>query len=70
MDAIAMLRQEVREGVISADRVVDLVASQQRQLQATQQQLQATQQQLQVAKERIEELERKVGGAPTTKLDE
>jgi transposase len=64
MDAIETLRQEVREGRISVDRLVDVIASQQRQLQATQQQLQA-------AKERIEELEKRVGGPPpTAKLDE
>jgi transposase len=63
MDAIETLRQEVHEGRISADRLVDLMAS-------LQQQLQATQQQLQAAHKRIEELERKLGGPPTAKLDQ
>src|SRR5260370_889249 len=49
MDDIDTLRQDVRAGRISADRVVDLAASQQRQLQSLQQQLQ-------LARERIEEL--------------
>src|SRR6202521_1314109 len=59
MDAIETLRQEIREGRINADRLVDVIASLQRQLQATQQQLQA-------AKERIEALEKKVGDPPPT----
>jgi hypothetical protein len=63
MDAIETLRQDVQEGRISGDRLVDLIASQQRQLQVVQQQLQA-------AKQRIEELEKKLGGPPTAKLDE
>src|ERR1700693_846204 len=71
MDVIETLRQEVQEGRITADRLVDLLASQQRLLQTTQQQLQTTQQQLQSAKERIEVLEKKLGGQlPAAKLDE
>jgi transposase len=70
MDAIETLRQKVQEGRISVERLVDLIASQQRQLQATQQQLRATQQQLQSAAERIEELEKTLGGPPTAKLAE
>jgi hypothetical protein len=65
MDAVAIetLRQEVREGRIGVERLVDLIASQQRLLQATQQQLQA-------AKQRIDALEKKHGVPPTTKLDQ
>jgi transposase len=63
MDAIETLRQNVQEGRVSVDRLVDLLASQQRQLQATQQQLQA-------ATERIAELEKKLGGPATAKLAE
>jgi transposase len=65
MDAIAIetLRQEVREGRIGVERLVDLIASQQRMLQATQEQLQA-------AKQRIDELEKKHGVPPTPKLDQ
>ena len=58
-----MLRQHVQEGRVSAERLVDLLGSQQRQLQATQQQLQA-------ALERIEELEKKLAGPATAKLAE
>jgi transposase len=63
MDAIETLRQQVQEGRVSVDRLVDLLVSQQRQLLETQQQLQA-------ALQRIEELEKKVGGPPTAKLAE
>jgi transposase len=63
MDAIETLRQQVQEGQISLDRLVDLLASQQRQLQVAQQQLQA-------ANQRIAELEKRLGGPPTAKLDE
>ena len=72
MDAIAIetLRQEVREGRIGVQRLVDLIASQQRLLQATQQQLGGVQQQLQAAKQHIDELEKKHGVPPTTKLDQ
>jgi transposase len=61
MDAIDCLRQDVREGRISAERLVELLASQQRVLQTTQQQLQTAQQ-------RIDELEKKLGVPPTAKL--
>lgn len=64
MDTIETLRQEVQEGRITADRLLDLLASQQRLLQTTQQQLQA-------AQERLALLEQKLGDqSPTAKLDE
>src|SRR5271154_3752704 len=56
MDAIETLKQDVQEGRIGVERLVDLVVSLQRQLQA--------------ANRRIEELEKKLGGSPTPKLDE
>src|SRR5580698_9817976 len=70
MDAVETLKQDVKEGRIKPERLVDLIGSLQQQLQASQQQLQASQQQLQAAQQRIEELERKLGGPPTTKVDE
>ncbi len=65
MDAIVLetLKQDVQQGRISAERLVDLIAALQRTLQAVQQQLQASQQ-------RCAELEQKLGGPPTTKLDQ
>jgi transposase len=63
MDAIETLRTDLREGRISADRLVDLVVILQRQLEAAQRQLEA-------ANKRIDELEKKLGGSGTAKLDE
>ena len=70
MDAVETLKQDVREGRIDAERLVDLVVAGQRQIQAMQQQLEGTQQQLEAAKQLIEELKKQLGGAGTTKLDE
>jgi transposase len=59
MDAIEQLKQDVRDGRIDLDRLIDVIATQQRQLEA--------------AKQRIEELEKKLGGPPpssTAKVDE
>jgi transposase len=56
MDAIETLRMDVREGRISADRLLDLVV--------------VLQQQLEAAHKRIDELEKKLGGSGTAKLDE
>jgi transposase len=58
-----LLRQDVREGRIGAERLLDLIVSQQRQLQDALLQLAA-------AHQRIEEFEKKSGGPPTTKLDQ
>jgi transposase len=84
MDAIEALKQDVQAGRIDVERLVDVFAAMDRQLEATQQQLEATQQQLEAtqqqleatqqqlgaAKQRIEELEKKSGGAPTAKVTE
>jgi transposase len=70
MDAIETLKQDVQEGRIGAERLVDLIVAIHRQFQACQQQLEATQQQLQAANQRIEELEKKLGGGGTAKVDE
>src|SRR5947208_1458183 len=66
MDAIEQLKQDVRDGKVDLDRLIDVIVAQQRQLETTQRQLEA-------AKQRIEELEKKQGGplAPTiAKVDE
>ena len=55
MDA-EQLKDDLRNGRIDAERLVDLVAMLQRQLRA--------------AHERIEELEKQIGRPPTAKLDE
>ena len=69
MDVIETLKQDVQEGRIGAERLVDLVAMLQRRVQVTNQQLEAMVLELRAAKQRIEELEKKLGGS-TTKLDE
>jgi transposase len=56
MDAGEQLKQDVRNGRIDVDRLIDLIVAQQRQLEA--------------AKQRIEELERKTGDSKTAKLDQ
>ena len=56
MDAIEQLKQDVREGRIGVDRLIDVIEMQQRQLQS--------------AHRRIEELEKKMGGTGTAKVDE
>ena len=70
MDVIETLKQDVREGRIGAERLVDLVAMFQRQLQVTRQQLDSTVSELRAAQQRIDELEKKLGGGGTAKLDE
>ena len=56
MDTLETLRQDVLDGRISVERLVELLASVQRQLQA--------------AHQRIAELEKQVGSPPTAKLDQ
>ncbi len=53
---VEQFKDDVREGRIDANRLVDLVVTLQRQLQA--------------AKRRIDELEKKLGGSPTQKIAE
>jgi transposase len=55
MDATETLKQDVREGRVTPDRLVDLIVAQQEQLQA--------------ANKRIEELEKQLGNRPPDKLD-
>jgi len=71
MDVTETLRQEVQEGRIGPERLVELIASLQRQLQASRQHLQAIQQQLEAVRQRIEEVEKKLGvPPPTVKLNQ
>jgi transposase len=56
MDAIEQLKQDVREGRIDLERLIEIILTQQRQLETVQRELRAAQQ-------RIEELENKRGGA-------
>jgi len=63
MDAIEQLKQDVREGRIDVNRLIDVIVTQQRQLEAALRELKA-------ARQRIEELEKKAGGTATAKVDE
>jgi hypothetical protein len=56
MDASEKFRQDVREGRVDPDRLVDLIEALQRQLAS--------------AHERIQELEKKIGSPPTAKIAE
>ena len=56
MDASEQLKQDVAEGRIGVDRLIDVIMTLQRQLES--------------AKQRIEELEKKGGGSGTAKVDE
>jgi transposase len=70
MDAIEQLKLDVRAGRIDGERLVDLAATLQRQVQALQQQLQAAQQQLQAANQRIEALQKQHGDGGPPKVEE
>src|SRR5208282_6521639 len=66
MDAMEQLKQDVREGRIDAERLLDVIAMQQRQLETTQRELKA-------ALQRIAELESKAGpptDSGTAKVDQ
>src|SRR5271154_80801 len=62
MDAMDQLKEDIRQGRVDVDRLIDVMIS-------LQQQLEATQQQLEAARRRIEELEKKSGG-PSGKTDQ
>ena len=69
MDAIVVenLKQDVQQERITADRLIEIIASQDRTFRTLLQQLQ---QQLQASQQRCAELEQKLGGPPTAKVDE
>lgn len=63
MDQMERIKDDLRDGRIDPDRLVELIEMLQRQLRSAQRELEA-------AKRRIEELERKLGGTATTKVEE
>jgi len=63
MDAGEQLKQDVRDGRIDVDRLIDVIVALQRQLEAALQELKA-------AKQRIDELEKKTGDAGAVKVDQ
>jgi transposase len=84
MDALEQLQRDFIEGRVDLPRLFNLLSNSVQQLQVTQTQLQATQtqlqasqvrlqetqQQLKTAQDRIEELEKKLGGPPTPRIDQ
>ena len=70
MDDVEQLKRDVDAGQIGVGRLVELVVTLQRQLQAANGKLEAANGQLQTANARIVELEQKLGGSPTAKVDE
>lgn len=60
---VEQLKQEVRDGRVGVDRLVDLIGMLRRQLAEARQELEK-------ARRRIEELEKKLGGGASTKVDE
>ena len=63
MDATEQLKQDVREGRIGVDHLIDVIVTQQRQLESALLELKSAQQQ-------IAELKQKAGGTATAKVDE
>jgi transposase len=66
MDAIEQLKEDLREGRINAERLLDIIAMLQRQLETTQRELKA-------ARQRLAELEKKAGPSAargTAKVDQ
>lgn len=63
MDAIEQLKEDLRQGRIDPPRLVDLMVTLQRELEAAKRKLQT-------AEQRIAELEKQLGGSPTAKVDE
>jgi hypothetical protein len=84
MDALEQLQRDFIEGRVDLPRLFSFLSNSLQQLQATQTQLQATQtqlqasqaqlqetqQQLKAAQNRIEELEKKLGGPPTPRIEQ
>jgi transposase len=74
MDAIDQLKEEVRQGRIDADRLIDVLVTVQRQLEVAKREGEAAKQELHSAKLRIAELEQQLGGrtpaTATAKVDE
>ena len=70
MDASDQLKQDLREGRIDADQLIDIIVSLQRQLTAARQERESARQELTAAKQRIAELEKQAGGPATVKLNE
>jgi hypothetical protein len=69
MEEIERIKQDVQAGRIGLERLVDLLVTLQRQLQAAQQRIAAQEQRITTQEQRIAELEQQ-SGAPTPKIDQ
>ena len=67
---VEQLKEDVLRGQITLDRLIEVVVTSQRELQAAKQGLDQTKQELDQAKRRIAELEQQLGGSPTQKVSE
>jgi transposase len=70
MDGIERIKDDIRKGRIDPERLAELLATLQRQMQAATSELEAAKRELEAAKRRIAELEKQVGRSATTKVDE
>ena len=64
------LRQDVAEGTVEVDRLVDLIASQQKLIAQQQAELEALKKQLEALKKQLEALKQQIEKNPTPRLDE
>jgi len=67
---VDQLRQDVGEGRIEPDRLVEVVASQQELIEQQQEQLQQQQGQIEQQQQQIEKLQKQAGKNPTERLDQ
>jgi hypothetical protein len=67
---VEQLKEDVLRGQITLDRLIEVVVTSQRELQAAKQGLDQTKQELDQAKRRIAELEQQLGGAPRQEVSE
>jgi regulator of protease activity HflC (stomatin/prohibitin superfamily) len=70
LDSFGKLKEEAREGRIDLERLVELLGSALRLAQNLQNQLDAKQKELETAQKRSAELEKRLDGSPTTKVDQ
>jgi len=67
---VEQLKEDVREGRITLDRLIEVIVRSQRELQGAKQKLDQAKQELDQAKQRIAELERQVGSSAMPKVSE
>jgi transposase len=70
MEGIEQLKQDVQEGKIGSDRLVDLIVQLQRLLEMVKQELRAAKERIAELERQIAELQKQPGNTPTAKVDE